>query len=94
MENVDMSGIPWQLVVGFGCNLLALLFWFVWPKSKADAYKRISWPGYVLHFFHPLAWELFGIAAFMQPANLGIAVILATLGAIAYMIFIAMLIKA
>jgi len=94
MENVDLSGIPWQLVAGFGCNLLALLFWAVWPKSKAERYKRISWPGYVLHFFHPLAWELLGMAAFLQIAYPGIAVLLAALGVMAYAIFIVILVKA
>ena len=93
MENVDISGIPWQLVAGFGCNLLALLFWFLWPKFKAERYKRISWPGYVLHFFHPLAWVLFGMAAFMQVSQPGVAFLLVALGVAVYAVFIVMLVK-
>ena len=94
MENVDLSEIPWQLLAGFGCNLLAVLFWVVWPKAKAKPYKRISWPGYILHYFHPLAWELLGLAAFMQPAQLGIAIVLAALGVVVFLVFLVMLVKA
>jgi hypothetical protein len=95
MENVYMNGIPWQLLAGFGCNLLAFLFLFVWPKAKAKPYsKRISWPGYVLHYFHPLAWELLGIAAFLQPSQPVTAVVVAVLGVVAFVVFIVMLVKA
>jgi hypothetical protein len=94
-EYVDLSGIPWQLLAGFGCNLLAFLFLFVWPKAKAKPYeKRISWPGYILHYFHPLAWELLGIAAFLQVVQPVTAIVLAVLGVAAFVVFIVMLVKA
>ena len=94
IDNVDFSSIPIQLIIGFGCNLLALLFWFVWPKNKAKPYsKRISWPGYILHYFHPLAWLLLGMAAFLQERQPVVATILAALGVIVYVIFVIILTK-
>jgi hypothetical protein len=93
LQNNALFGIPLPLV-GFGCFILALLFWNVWPKSKAKPYKRISWPGYILHFFHPLAWVLLGLAAFVQVRNPEISIALAGLGGFAYIIFIVMLAKA
>lgn len=94
MELGDLSAIPWQLFVGFLCFLIALLFWFVWPQRKAKPYsKRISWPGYILHYFHPLAWMLFGMAIFFQTRYPILAAILGVLGGIVYLIFIVMFIK-
>lgn len=94
IEFDDLSAIPWQLIAGYFCFLLALLFWFFWPKGKAKPYsKRLSWPGYILHYFHPLAWMLFGMAAFLQVGQPIVAAILAVLGAITYGIFVFMLIK-
>ncbi len=93
LENNALFGIPMPFI-GFGCFLLAFIFLNVWPKSKAQAYKRISWPGYILHFFHPLAWVLLGMAAFMQLRSPGMAAIMAGLGVIVYIIFILMLTKA
>jgi hypothetical protein len=93
LENNELFGISLPFV-GFGCFLLALLFWNVWPKAKAKPYKRISWPGYILHFFHPLAWVLLGTAAFIQVRNPVLAMILAGLGVIAYIVFILMAFKA
>jgi hypothetical protein len=95
MEVDDLSAIPWQLIVGFLCFLLALLFWYVWPKTKAKPYsKRLSWPGFVLHYFHPLAWLLFGMAAFYMERLPMLSAILALLGATAYAIFVVILVKA
>jgi len=93
LENNALFGVPLPFV-GFGCFLLALLFWNVWPKTKAKPYKRISWPGYILHYFHPLAWVLLGTAAFIQVRNPVLAAILAGLGVIAYIVFILMAFKA
>ena len=94
MENVNLSGIPLQLIVGFGCFLMATLFLFLWPKTKAEPYKRISFPGYILHYFHPLAWVLFGMGAFLSIREPGLAVITAMLGGVVYAIFILLLVKA
>jgi hypothetical protein len=95
MENVDLSGIPLQLIAGFGCFLLSALFLFVWPKAKAKPYqKRISWPGYILHYFHPFAWVLLGFAALASIREPGLAAVAAVLGGIVYVIFIVMLVKA
>jgi hypothetical protein len=94
MENVDLSGIPLQLIAGFVCFLLAALFVFLWPKNKAKPYKRISWPGYILHYFHPFAWALLGMAALLSIREPGLGVGMAVLGGIVYAIFIVMLVKA
>ena len=93
LENNLLFGIPIQLIAGFGSYLLALLFWNVWPKAKAAPYKQLSWPGYILHYFHPLAWLLLGTAAFMQPRNPALAGIFAGLGGIVYLIFVFVLMR-
>ena len=93
LENHALFGIPLPLI-GFGCFLIATLFLFVWPKGKAKPYKRISWPGYILHFFHPLAWVLLGMAAFMEFRDPGLAAVLIALGGIVYVVFVVMLVKA
>lgn len=93
LENGALFGIPLPFI-GFGCFILALVFVNLWPKSKAQPYKRISWPGYVLHFFHPLAWVLLGMAAFIVVRNPTAAAVMGGLGVIAYIVFIVMLIRA
>ena len=88
-----MFGIPLPFI-GFGCFLLSALFLFVWPRGKAKPYKRISWPGYILHFFHPLAWVLFAMAAFLAIRSPAGAVLLAVLGVAVYAVFLVVLMKA
>ncbi len=51
-------------LLGFVCFLLAGLFVFVWPKSKAKVLDKLNFPKFVLHYFHPLAWVLAGMAIF------------------------------
>lgn len=92
-ENHALFGIPLPLI-GFGCFLLSALFLFVWPKGKAKPYKRISWPGYILHFFHPLAWVLLAMATFLELRDPGLSIITAVLGGVVYVIFVVMLVKA
>ena len=94
LENNLLFGIPIQLIAGFGSYLLALLFWNLWPKSKAAPYNgKLSWPGYILHYFHPLAWVLLGTASFMQASNPVLGGTLAGLGGIVYFIFIIIMIR-
>ncbi len=91
--NVDFSALV-PVIVGYGCFLLALLFWFVWPKAKARPYsKKISWPGYILHYFHPLAWVFFGLAAFFLGSQPIIGIIMGVLGIITIFIFITIFLK-
>lgn len=92
MEPGTLFGIP-LIFVGFVCFLLSLLFLYVWPKTKAQPYKLLSWPGYILHYFHPLAWLLFGFAAFIQPREPTISAILAGVGAVMYVVFIVLLVR-
>lgn len=87
MENNTVFGIP-PLLVGFFCFILAGLFIYVWPKSKIKNLHSLSFPKFVLHYFHPLAWVLFGMAAFSQPGLPGLMVVLAGLGAVAFGMFI------
>lgn len=89
MEN----GFPVPLCVGFGCNLLALLFLFVWPKGKAERYRSISWPRYILHYSQSLAWVFFGIAALFQTSSIWLALTLVVLGVMIYLAFLVILVK-
>ncbi len=94
-ENLDLSSFPFGVLIGYVCFLLAALFVFVWPKAKAAPYrKRISWPGYILHYFHPLAWVLFAIASFLAAKQPVVAVIVAMLGITVYGVFLLILTKA
>ncbi len=94
IDTIDFSSMT-PLILGYGCMLLALLFWFVWPKAKAQRYgKKISWPRYVLHYFHPLAWILFSLASFSATRQPILAGLLIVLGGIAYFVFIVIAIKA
>jgi hypothetical protein len=71
-------GIPLPLI-GFICFIIAAIFIFVRPKSKSeDSFLN----GYILHWFHPLAWVLFGTAAFYHKASgiLGIILLIVGLG--------------
>ena len=94
IDTIDFGGIA-PLLMGYGFMLLALLFWFVWPKTKAQRYgNKISWPRYVLHYFHPLAWIFFSLASFFATRQPIFAGLLIVLGGIAYFIFIVIAIKA
>jgi len=93
LENHALFGIPMP-VIGFACFLISFLFLLVWPKGKAKPYKVISWPRYILHFFHPLAWVLLGMAAFLEIRQPELAAVLAGLGGVVYLIFLFVLVKA
>ena len=92
-QSDTLFGIP-ILFLGFGCFILAAIFFYVWPRSRAKIYKQISWPHYILHYFHPLAWVLLGTGAFMLARYPGLSIILAVLGVIVYAIFIYMFVRA
>ncbi len=87
MENFSLFGIPYPLI-GFVCFILAAVFTYVWPKSTAKELKTLNFPKFALHYFHPLAWVLIGMAAFMQARSPNVAVIVAGIGALVYVMFI------
>ena len=93
LANHALFGIPLPFI-GFGCFLIALVFYFVWPKKKAQAYKRISWPAYVLHYFLSLACVLFAMAAFVELPNLAVSIVLFILGIAAIVVFIVTAVRA
>lgn len=81
-----LFGIPLPMI-GFACFLISAIFIFVRPKPKAeDGFLN----GYILRWFHPLAWALFGTAAFYQKANnlLGVSLLIVGLG-----VFIAFIVR-
>jgi hypothetical protein len=87
MEKYSLFGIPYP-ILGFLCFILAALFIYVWPKSRAKEIKTLSFPKYVLHYFHPLAWVLIGFAAFWQKNSPEAAIIFAGLGGLAFAVFV------
>jgi tryptophan-rich sensory protein len=87
MEQFSLFGIPYP-IIGFVCFLLAGVFMLVWPKSKAKDLQTLNFPKFVLHYFHPLAWVLIGMAAFMQRAYPELATVVAGLGILAFGMFI------
>jgi hypothetical protein len=87
MENFSLFGIPYPLI-GFFCFILAAVFITVWPKSKAKELKTLNFPKFVLHYFHPLAWVLIGMAAFLQRSHPEVATVMAGVGVLILGMFI------
>ncbi len=92
MEKYLLFGIPYP-IIGFFCFILAATFLYIWPKSRAKNLEKLSFPKYVLHYFHPLAWVLIGMGAFWQKNSPEIAIITAGLGALALVMFIFVFIR-
>jgi len=92
MESYSLFGIPYPLI-GFFCFILSAIFIFVWPKSKARELNTLNFPKFVLHYFHPLAWVLLGMAAFFQKSFVGTAVVTAGIGILAFVMFMYIFIR-
>jgi hypothetical protein len=83
-----LFGIPYP-IVGFFCFILALVFMYVlWPKPRADKPPRSFGQNFILHYFHPLAWVLVGMAAFMQARFMDLSIILAGVGVLVFLMFL------
>jgi hypothetical protein len=87
MENYSLFGIPYP-IIGFFCFILAALFIYIWPKSKAKGLKTLTFPKYVLRYFHPLAWVMLGMASFFQRNSSELAVVFAGIGVLIFGMFI------
>jgi hypothetical protein len=87
MESYSLFGIPYP-IIGFFCFILAAIFFFIWPKSKAKRSQTFNFSQFVLHYFHPLAWVLLGMAAFFQKNYIGTAIVTAGIGVVAMLMFI------
>ena len=77
-------------IFGFVCFIISAVFIFVRPQPSPDSGFL---NGYILHWFHPLAWALFGTAAFYQRSSTLLAVILLVGGAVVYAFFITAFLK-
>ena len=84
MENFDQ----YSPLVGLACFILAGIFYFVWPKSRASEIKSLNFPNFVLHRFHSLAWVLVGMGIFMYAKYASTAIILIGLGVLAFVMFL------
>ena len=93
LQNDALFGIPLPFI-GFGCFILAAVFFIVWPKSAAKDYKQISLRHYILHYFHSLAWVFLSTAAFELRLSAIVAAVLALLGIVVYVIFISTWVQA
>jgi hypothetical protein len=93
MEKYSLFGIIPFPIVGFLCFILAAVFLYVWPKARAKELKTLNFPKFVLHYFHPLAWVLFGMGAFWQKSAPELALIFAGLGAMVFAMFIFIFIR-
>lgn len=92
MAEYSLFGIPFP-VIGFFCFILAAIFIYVWPKSKAKELNKLTFPKFVLHYFHPLAWVILGMAAFFQKTSPEIAVVMAGVGALVFGMFVFILVR-
>jgi hypothetical protein len=75
-------------LIGFVCFILAGIFYYVWPKSRAREIKTLNFPNFVLHYFHSLAWVLVGMGVFMYAKYASMAIVLIGLGALAFAMFL------
>jgi hypothetical protein len=76
-------------IFGFICFILAAVFMYgLWPRPKAGEPKRTLLKSMILHYFHPLAWVLVGMAAFMQARYADMAVVMAGIGILAFIMFL------
>jgi|GEM_PF-1513513 len=89
-EVANLFGIPLP-IVGFICFLLAGVFVYVWPKPAQDS-TRDMLLNMGLHYLHPLAWVLLGMAAFLQNRSVQAAIVTAAIGGAVYLFFIVLLI--
>ncbi|RPH62172.1 MAG: hypothetical protein EHM81_02745 [Chloroflexi bacterium] len=84
---------PLYPLLGFGCFILALVFMYViWPRPKAGKPRSFG-KNLILHYFHPLAWVLVGMAAFMQARFADMALVLAGVGILVFLVFLFTLIR-
>jgi hypothetical protein len=81
------------LLAGFVSFILAGVFYFVWPKSRAKELDTLNLPKFILHYFHPLGWVLIGMGAFMQARFVSLAAVLVGLGILAILMFVFMLVR-
>ncbi len=91
MEIPTLLGIPLP-IVGFICFLLAAVFVYVWPKPAREHSARGMLMNMGLHYLHPLAWVLLGMAAFLQNRSVQAAIVTAVIGGVVYLVFIVLLI--
>jgi hypothetical protein len=75
-------------LIGFGCFILAAVFIYVWPKSRAREIRSLNFPNFALHYFHPLGWVLVGMGVFMYLKYAGLAIVLIGLGVLAFAMFL------
>jgi hypothetical protein len=80
--------IIYSPLFGFACFILAAVFIYVWPKSRAREIKTLNFPNFVLHYFHPLAWVLVGMGVFMYVKYASMAIIFIGLGVLAFIMFL------
>lgn len=86
----NLLGIPLP-ILGFLCFILAAVFVYVWPKPAQDSTRSMPM-NMGLHYLHPLAWVLLGMAAFLQNRSAQAAMVTAVIGGVAYLFFIVLLI--
>jgi hypothetical protein len=87
MEIPLLFGVPYP-IIGFACFLIAGVFILFWPKSKAKVLDTLNFPKFVLHYFHPLAWVLIGMACFMKAGYPEMATVVAGSGVLVFGMFL------
>lgn len=90
MDVPSLFGIPLP-ILGFLCFVLAAVFVYVWPKPGRDSTRGMLM-NLGLHYLHPLAWVLLGMAAFLQNRSVQAAIVTAAIGGAVYLFFIGLLI--
>lgn len=56
------------LVWASGCAVLAVIYWFVWPRRRAVGLKR-GLRYVALRWFHSLVWVLLGVSLALHAAE-------------------------
>jgi hypothetical protein len=86
----NLFGIPLP-ILGFLCFVLAAVFVYVWPKPAQNSTRGMLM-NMGLHYLHPLAWVLLGMAAFLQNRSVQSAIVTAAIAGVVYLLFIVLLI--
>ncbi len=72
--------------------VLAIIYYFVWPKPRPNSPPRPAWADFVLRYLHSLVWALLAGACFLWGAgNEMWAYLFARVALIGYMVYIGVL---
>ena len=90
---MKLSGIPYNFL-GLAALAMAVVWAFIWPRKKSV--KPNSLPYFILRWFHTLVWLCLATASWIAGFNIlggqATAQLVAFLGLITYLVFMAIIV--